>query len=367
MNHTPKAFVIMPFEPEFSPIFEDLIRPALEDAGYNVSRADSFLDQQNILRDIVRGIGSADLIIADLTTMNPNVLYELGLCHGLRIPTILLTQSMDEVPFDLRSYRILVYSTRFDQVHKLKEALVEIAKKHRNRELAFGSPIIDFLPGGPSAPERPPSSKPPSDPANQEVPQQAAEPEEEKGFLDHFIGMLEAGKETTRIMEEIGGATRQVGERINTHAEKIQELAQNPGPGTPSQVHRISIAAAVDMTTYAECIEGNLPSLEKSMGDMTESFFEYFKWLDPKINQNKENLLKLRKTVVGLQETVRRALGGTQTFRTTVASLKGISREINRGSRRLAQGLDGVISVMETCEAFCVRILLLIDERLSEN
>jgi len=94
MNKNPKAFVLMPFDPEFSSIYEGLIKLALEDAGYDVARADSFLDQQNILRDIIRGIATAHLIVADLTTLNPNVLYELGLCHGLRIPTILLAQSM---------------------------------------------------------------------------------------------------------------------------------------------------------------------------------------------------------------------------------------------------------------------------------
>lgn len=121
MKDNPKAFVIMPFPSEFTAIYEQLVKLALEEVGYDVTRADSFLDQQNILRDIVRGIGTADLIVADLTTLNPNVLYELGLCHGLRIPTILLAQSMDEVPFDLRGYRIQIYSTHFDEVTETKK------------------------------------------------------------------------------------------------------------------------------------------------------------------------------------------------------------------------------------------------------
>lgn len=98
-----KAFVLMPFSVEFQPVFEELIRPALKEAGFEVSRADSVLDQQNILNDIVGGIHSADLVVADLTGLNPNVLYELGLCHGLNIPAVLLTQDIDEVPFDLRA------------------------------------------------------------------------------------------------------------------------------------------------------------------------------------------------------------------------------------------------------------------------
>src|SRR5438105_15496566 len=115
MNNPPKAFVLMPFDQEFKSIYDDLIRPALEDAGYEVSRADTPLDQQNIMRDVIQGIARADIIIADLSVVNANVSYELGLCHGLRIPTILITQSLEEVPFDLRPYRVQIYDTRFDK------------------------------------------------------------------------------------------------------------------------------------------------------------------------------------------------------------------------------------------------------------
>lgn len=72
-----KAFVLMPFDPEFDLIFNKLIKPALEDVGYEVTRADSFLNQENILKDVVRGIAEADLVVADLTTLNANVFYEL--------------------------------------------------------------------------------------------------------------------------------------------------------------------------------------------------------------------------------------------------------------------------------------------------
>ncbi|MFW9881598.1 MAG: hypothetical protein ACFFG0_51690, partial [Candidatus Thorarchaeota archaeon] len=145
MIENPNAFVIMPFDAEFKSIYEDLIKPALEEVGYNVTRADSFIDQQNILHNIIRGIGNGDLIVADLTSLNANVLYELGLSHGLKIPTVILVQSLDEIPFDLRSYRILIYSTRFDKVHELKDSLKEIGEKHKKGELNFGSPVTDFL------------------------------------------------------------------------------------------------------------------------------------------------------------------------------------------------------------------------------
>jgi hypothetical protein len=58
-ERVPLAFVLMPFEPEFDDIYENLIKPALEDTGYDVQRADSTFDQQNILRNIVHNIDRA--------------------------------------------------------------------------------------------------------------------------------------------------------------------------------------------------------------------------------------------------------------------------------------------------------------------
>ena len=188
MEESLKAFVLMPFDSEFKGIYADLIKPALEEAGYEVRRADSFLDQRNILRDIVRGIWEAKLVIADLTTANPNVFYELGLCHGLRIPTVLIAQSMEQVPFDLRSYRVLIYSTRFDEVHLLKTSLRELGQKARRAEISFESPLTDFTPT--QLDDR-------LEPAIRSVVQNPsiAEAPEEEGFLDWVVGLEEAGAE----------------------------------------------------------------------------------------------------------------------------------------------------------------------------
>jgi nucleoside 2-deoxyribosyltransferase len=59
--------------------------------------------------DIVKSIDAADVVLADLTRKNANVLYEVGICHALGKPVLLLTQSLDDVPFDLRHRRVLVY------------------------------------------------------------------------------------------------------------------------------------------------------------------------------------------------------------------------------------------------------------------
>ncbi len=83
----PHAFVAMPFgvkkdsqgtEIDFNRVYEELIKPALEEAGLDVFRADEEERAGDIRTDMFQELLIADLVVADLTLDNPNVWYELG-------------------------------------------------------------------------------------------------------------------------------------------------------------------------------------------------------------------------------------------------------------------------------------------------
>jgi HEAT repeat protein len=61
------------------------------------------------MADIWKSIRQSKLVIADLTGRNPNVFYELGLAHAIQKPVILLSQNVNDVPFDLRHVRVIIY------------------------------------------------------------------------------------------------------------------------------------------------------------------------------------------------------------------------------------------------------------------
>src|SRR4051794_20171801 len=107
----------MPFDPDFDAVYTDLIAQPLAEAGFVVTRADDVNARQNVLADVVRGIAEADLVVADLTTSNANVFYELGLAHAMGVPTVLIAQqdSSEDIPFDLRQYRTEFYETHFQR------------------------------------------------------------------------------------------------------------------------------------------------------------------------------------------------------------------------------------------------------------
>ena len=79
------AFVLMPFAAEFDPIYA-AIRRTLEadDVGVACYRADEVYRPEPIIESILRGIVTAEIIIADVTGRNPNVFYELGISHTVK-------------------------------------------------------------------------------------------------------------------------------------------------------------------------------------------------------------------------------------------------------------------------------------------
>jgi hypothetical protein len=105
-----KCFVMQPFAGTLGTYYETVYKPAIEQAGLEPVRADdSIFGAGKIIDQIWRGIHGAKVLIAELTTKNPNVFYELGLAHALRKPVILISSTDDDVPFDLRHLRYIKY------------------------------------------------------------------------------------------------------------------------------------------------------------------------------------------------------------------------------------------------------------------
>lgn len=106
------CFVIMPFGDWFDEYYDTIYKPAIQEARLNPQRADDLFRPSSIVNDIWSYTQSATIILADLTSQNPNVFYELGLAHAISKPAVLLTETMDDVPFDLRSLRIILFDKR---------------------------------------------------------------------------------------------------------------------------------------------------------------------------------------------------------------------------------------------------------------
>lgn len=127
------CFVSLPFEREVDPhtdrildfdfVYSEIVKPAAEVAGYKSIRADE-LGGAISLRPLIEQILTSELFIADVTTGNPNVLYELGLRHALRpYVTLVLMADRGRLPFDLGYVRVIVYRTHKDGTISHEEAV----------------------------------------------------------------------------------------------------------------------------------------------------------------------------------------------------------------------------------------------------
>jgi hypothetical protein len=90
--------------------YEDIIKPAVTEAGLTCIRADEIIHSTVIDKPMYDHLLSADLVVADLSTSNANAVYELGIRHALRQQrTIVMAENNFSFPFDLNHLSILKY------------------------------------------------------------------------------------------------------------------------------------------------------------------------------------------------------------------------------------------------------------------
>jgi nucleoside 2-deoxyribosyltransferase len=150
----PFAFVLMPFSKEFDDVYKLGIKAVADELGVVAERVDEQIYTETMLERIYRQIEAADFIIADMTGRNPNVFYEVGYAHAKGKLCTLLTRSADDIPFDLKHRRHLVYGNSIqnlrsmlsseiawlkDETEKTKAATLSIFVKSAVGSLATGN------------------------------------------------------------------------------------------------------------------------------------------------------------------------------------------------------------------------------------
>ena len=121
------CFVMQPFAQPYGGYYEKVFKPAIEKAGLQAVRADAeIFGTGKIIDQVWRGLNNAKVLIAELTTRNVNVFYELGLAHALQKPVVLISSNETDVPFDLKHIRVIYYDvTDFFWGTKLIDKIAE--------------------------------------------------------------------------------------------------------------------------------------------------------------------------------------------------------------------------------------------------
>ena len=132
-------------------ILEALIRPSLEQFGFEVRRADEIQNPGLINKQIFEYLIKSRLAIADLSYHNPNVFYELAIRHARNLPVVQMIRKADRIPFDINQSRTIIVDTTdlFSFVPKIETYKAEISS-HIRRAIedpaSADNPFRSFFP-----------------------------------------------------------------------------------------------------------------------------------------------------------------------------------------------------------------------------
>lgn len=131
-----KCIVIMPFDRNFDDVFKTVCAAGdAAECGVSIECywLKDILAAGRITDDIVDGLGTAALCIADLTGNNANVMWEAGYAMALGKPTILIGQDIETLPFDLKVHRVLSYHRERLELleHDLRKAIRQTVERYQ--------------------------------------------------------------------------------------------------------------------------------------------------------------------------------------------------------------------------------------------
>lgn len=413
------AFVILPSRPEFIDFYTDVLVPVLESAGYEAQRAENVFNQQNALKDAVLKIHRANIIVADLTVPSASVLYELGIAQGLLKPTILVTQRMERVPFDLRSYRVLEYSTHYKRIEEFKSKLRDLAEKHKTKLIDYGNPVMDFIPNlvsgeearkllqeesrpepaaeasqieepetAPEAvaqavPQETPEVIPPRndetvstaeqtqevrrEPVAESTAEETTEAPERPRILDYALAALQAMERINSGVRRVTEKTDGFAQQLNNHNTNIKAIRARGVSGDPKELREALSAAAVDMEAYTAAAEIETPALKPSWDQLLKSTTDLIAAVSIESSEDREAANLFAGQMQALQLTVNNCVSELGKLKETIARTPNISKNLNRAIIRAEQAINSATLELITGQSYVQRTLNLLQERLNAH
>lgn len=357
----PKVFVITPFGEEFLALFEKL-QYSFGDQ-FDFSNAGDMDNQQNILKDIVEGIALAEIIIADLTGLNANVFYELGLAHAMNKKVIIITQDIDDLPFDIKSYRANQYSLQFHKIPVLIEELRKLLHGAIDGQIKYGNPVSDYAPNYQNT-----DVSFPRGPAFQATSEEAADEiieEGEKGFLD-FIAEIETDlKSATAELTSLAAETREIGGSVSSATDDINRVKAQSGKVEATFVRNLCRKLAEPMESYANKIKLSVTNISSYWSNIENN---YLALLDSKFVQNPKDTMNLRdsaKSLLDMQSTILDSNVNVEKLILSLRSNIGMERRLNRAISLNISELESYLTLTNTMSASIDRIVSKTDIVLS--
>lgn len=341
-----RVFVIMPFQDEFLEVYE-MLKSKLHDR-FEFTNAGDEGNQQNILKDIVQPIYEADIVIADLTGLNANVMYELGLAHSFNKKTIIITKDdLSKLPFDLKQYRAKDYDTHFIKFDELLNYLDTNLTGAANNTVLFGNPVKDFL-----------KLENINDiPWFNDKTAIDIDGDTDMGFID-FLDSIESSADDFQIsITEISKDMEIMSEGISKSTSEIERVKISGGNGTASFIRKEIKKAAryvEDFSSSLKIHNKNLPVLWNEIEKNT------FGLLENKFSNSTENKRMLIDYLKSLYETKTSITVSNQSvadLKSSMESVTGIEKSLTKAIQFVTSDLTTYLNNTEYFKTSITRIL----------
>jgi hypothetical protein len=119
---------VMPATEVLDTVYHAAVRPAFRKNEIDASHAVIVFDTDSPLADVAKYLNTMEVVVVDLTTLQPELMYVLGLCHGLRRCPILMVQKGEAVPFNLQALRCVEYVPDREGLFDLRENLARAVR-----------------------------------------------------------------------------------------------------------------------------------------------------------------------------------------------------------------------------------------------
>lgn len=405
----PYAFVLLPQRPEFAEFYEDVIRPSLEDVGYEVEQAVQAFDDREQLRGAIMSIYRARLVVADITVMNSQLYYELGLAQGLLKPMIVMTRQIERLPPAFQGARILEYTLHYKRVNELRARLRELARQCLTGTIEHSNPVLEIVgqlgappayaelpapapaaaadspPASAAAAEPPPApaavADPPTSvrrerpaakpaaasppPAAAEAPSPAASRSDRSKIIELALGARAGMDKISGCCKRINGATNAFEQSQSTLVD-IVAAARGKNLSSNAQYNAAVDSALRDGETYSLTLANETSILSYSWLQLLDGATDLINatWQENTV-EARESAQVVSDQLHTLQELIEKTLTALQNTDDSVAVMpRDVGSNLDRVLGHVADALNSLRSELSVGQSYITRALSLAIDRL---
>ena len=308
-------------------VWEKVINPACSSLGIDPLRADKITRPGEITDQIFRNLRDADVVIADVTGGNPNVLYELGLRHTTGKLTIQIGEA-GRLPFDVQAIRTIRFNpdelgyveARENLVGALRTGLESGSDQVSATRVWLEGNALQAAAEGLEGPD---------------------DSDESPGFMDLIAEAEEAMPLVGEYLSEAAEITEEIGSVMRKASEDLEEI--NVRGGTMKERLRLTRRVASDLSEPAARMNQTAESYAEVMGRVDSGISVLISNIEEEPALLAESG-ELPEAIHGIADAARNALPSADEYAKTLADTSKLSKDLRPRTNRIAAAVKSIIN-----------------------